>query len=327
MKTLASMMMTINKGGGDIINREKIERRFSEIDAYLKALTDTEPHAAIKAARMLNSDDVLNQYNIDALAAGTLIDAGVAAGDFVAVDEGVVILERLVSPERDDIQYCLANGLSSKADFNATAYPEWYLSTADIRQRARRLYQTACSNRLTPLNISSQSYTNLGNSLLRAYRLVEAYDCYTRALKNDPTNSIALTGAARVLIRLAAGGVGDSQVLLSVASKYLRKAKEKPDRIRQLAGEQAYQNLLKFLDTDVPAGELPDLSSANDYQKFVAKHRLSLAPTIEGLDLTISRWDSLHIHSITEKSTQSNITVFIHTDGSAPVISSSPVPL
>lgn len=136
---------------------------------------------------MLKVDNLLNQNNIDALAAGTLIDAGTAAGDFTAVEEGVVILERLVSP--NDIQYCLANGLSSKADFDTTAYPEWYLSTADIRQRARRLYQFACLNYLTPSNIKSQSYTNLGNSLLRAYRLVEAYECYTRALKYNKTTA------------------------------------------------------------------------------------------------------------------------------------------
>lgn len=286
-----------------IINLEQIERRFYEIDAYLKTLTDSDPHTAIEAARKLTSDDVLDQYNIDALSSGTLIDAGTAAGDIVAVDEGVSILEQLASalPERGDIQYCLANGLSSKADFDATAYPEWYLSTADIRQKARRLYQSSTSNHLTPSSISSQSYTNLGNSLLRAYRLVEAYDCYTRALKYDPTNGIALTGAARILIQLAKTGVmGDSQVLLSVASKHLKKAKENPDGIRELAGEQAYHVLSKFLNTDVSAGELPDLSAANNYQKFVAKHRLALAPTIEGLDLTISRWDSLRIHSITE---------------------------
>ena len=36
------------------------------------------------------------------------------------------------------------------------------------------------------------------------------------------------------------------------------------------------------------------------YQRFVAKHRLALAPTIEGLDLAMSRWDSLRIESITE---------------------------
>ncbi len=197
--------------------------------------------------------------------------------------------------------YCLANGLSAQADFDATAYPEWYLGTSEIRRRARRLYQSGGSKQSTPIEIRAQSYTSLGNSLLRAYRFVEAYDCYSRALKCDSTNGVALTGAARVLLRLARMGTGDSQVLLTVAAHYLSKAKESPERICKLAGEQAYWKLLELLEANIPAVELPDLSAASEYQQFVAKHRLSLAPTIEGIDLTLSRWDSLRIHSITER--------------------------
>ena len=109
-----------NRGGGDISIKIISSVVFLRQITYLKALTDTDPHAAIKAARMLKVDDLLNQNNIDALAAGTLIDAGTAAGDFTAVEEGVVILKDSFH-ERNDIQYCLANGLSSKADFDTTA--------------------------------------------------------------------------------------------------------------------------------------------------------------------------------------------------------------
>jgi len=264
---------------------------------------DRDPRAAIEAARGLTPDEVLNQDLVDALASGTLVDAGAVAHDRAAVDEGVAILERLHadSPQRGDVAYCLANGLAAQADLGVTAYPKWYLETSDIRCRARRLYQLAGSEQSTPIKIRTQSYTNLGNSLLRAYRLVEAYDCYSKALKYDSTNGVALTGAARVLLRLARVGTGDSQVLLTVAARYLSKAKENLERIRELAGEQAYRKLSELLETNIPAGELPDLSDASEYQQFVAKRRLSLAPTIEGLDLTMSRWDSLRIHSITER--------------------------
>jgi len=262
-----------------------------------------DPRAAIEAARGLAPDEVLNKDLVDALASGTLVDAGAVAHDRAAVDEGVAILERLHadSPLRGDVAYCLANGLSAQADLDATAYPEWYLETSDIRRRARRLYQLAGSEQSTPIEIRAQSYTNLGNSLLRAYRFVEAYDCYSRALKCDSTNGVALTGAARVLLWLSRVGTGDSQVLLAVAARYLSKAKENPERIRELAGEQTYRKLSELLETNIPAGELPDLSDASEYQQFVAKHRLSLSPTIEGLDLTMSLWDSLRIHKITER--------------------------
>lgn len=287
---------------GNTIDQAESERRFYEIDARLKALTDSNPHAAIEAARALTPDGVLNQESIDALASGNLIDAGIAARDGAAVDEGIRILERLAIalPQRGDIQYCLANGLSAQAGFNKIVRPQWYLATEEIRQRARRLYKATGSNQSNSLPVRAQSYTNLGNSLLCAYRLVEAYDCYTRALEFDPTNGIALTGAARILIRLARLRMGNPRVLLSVAAKHLAKAKENPDRIRELAGEQAYQSLSKLLETDIPAGALPDLSTASQYQRFVAKHRLALAPTIEGLDLAMSRWDSIRIRSVSE---------------------------
>ena len=244
----------------------------------------------------------MGQNNIDALASGTLIDAGFAAKNIEAVKEGVSNLERLISnsPDRSDLQYCLANGLSSQADLDNTEPPEWYLRTIALRQKAKNLFYNTALNDLTPPLISSQSLTNLGNSLLRAFRFIEAYDCYTKAIKYDPTNSIALIGAAKILIHFARSRPNESNALLAVASNYLKKAKENPNRIRELAGEQANQVLLELIDQEIPPGKLPDLSSASDYQKFVAEHRLALAPTIEGLDLSLSRWDSLRFRSITE---------------------------
>ncbi len=288
--------------GDKVIDPREIERRFYEADAALKALTDGDPCAAIEAARALTSDDILNQELVDALAAGTLIDAGVAGRDATAVDDGVGILERLLEakPDRGDLEYCLANGLSAQADFVSSPLPDWYLDTADMRRKARGLYQSAGAKESTPPHIAAQSYTNLGNSLLCAYRFVEAYDCYLRALACDSTNSVALTGAARVLLRLVQNGTGDPGVLRAVAARYLKVAKENPERIRELAGEHGCRELSRLLESEATQGDLPDLSAATDYQRFVAKHRLALAPTIEGLDLTMSRWDSLRIGSVTE---------------------------
>ena len=281
---------------------DDIEKRFYEMDSYLKKLTDSDPLVAIEKARGMTSDEILNQELLDSLVSGTLIDAGIQARDCSAVNEGTSILERLTSasPERGDFQYCLANGLSAQADLHKSPYPQWYLDTASTRRKVRWYYQAAGSKESTPRDIRGQSYTNLGNSLLRSYRFVEAYDCYNTALEHDPTNGIAMTGAAHILIRMATLGTGDSQILLSVASKYLKRANEDPERIRTLAGEQAFAKLSKLLNADLPLVNLPDLSSASDYQLFVAKHRLTLAPTIEGMDLDISRWDSLGLHSITE---------------------------
>ncbi|MBK6418514.1 MAG: hypothetical protein IPF79_04885 [Ignavibacteria bacterium] len=58
---------------------------------------------------------------------------------------------------------------------------------------------------------------------------------------------------------------------------------------------------MPLIDSNVDGGELPDLTKATPYQMFVARNRLALSPTIEGLDLDIFRWDSLLIESYIEE--------------------------
>ncbi|OHE18681.1 MAG: hypothetical protein A2X96_00600 [Syntrophobacterales bacterium GWC2_56_13] len=283
------------------VDTKEIESHFRERHATLSALIDRDPQLAIKAARELTPDDVLNARNISALSAGILIDAGIAGNDIQAVEEGVALLQRLLDsdPNRGDLQYCLANGLAGKADLLSYSGPAWYCETADLRRQARNLYRFAGEGEAGSF-IASQALTNLGNALIKAYRFVEAYDCYLSALKKDPSNGIALTGAAKILLRFANEGTGDRDVLLGVAARHLSTARDNPDRIRELAGERAYKQLSELLETEIIGGAPPDLSSGTDYQRFVAKYRLSLALTIEGLDLDMSRWDSLRIESITE---------------------------
>jgi tetratricopeptide (TPR) repeat protein len=283
------------------VDTKEIESCFRERRATLSALIDRDPQLAIKAARALTPDDVLNARNISALSAGILIDAGIAGNDIQAVDEGVASLQLLLNkdPDRGDIQYCLANGLVGKADLLSYSGPAWYCETADLRRKARHLYRFAGEEEAGSF-IAPQALTNLGNALIKAYRFVEAYDCYLSALKKDPSNGVALTGAAKILLRFVNEGTGNRDVLLGVAARHLRTARENPDRIRELAGERAYKKLSELMETEIVGGVQPDLSSSTNYQRFVAKHRLALAPTIEGLDRDMSRWDSLRIESITE---------------------------
>lgn len=284
-----------------VVEPKDAERRFRELDSSLSALIDQDPRSAIEAAHALTSDDVLDTGNIDALKAGILIDAGIEGNDVQAVDEGIALLQRSIgtAANRSVLQYCLANGLVGKADLLSCSVPEWYCVTATLRREARRLFRFAGKGK-DSFFITSKALTNLGNALRRAYRFIEAYDCYLSALKADPSNGVARIGAARILLRFVNEGIGDRDVLLGVAAQHLRTAQENPDRIRKLAGERAYRQLSELMNTKIVGGTLPDLSSATDYQRFVAKHRLALAPTIEGLDLSMSHWDSLRIERITE---------------------------
>ena len=191
------------------VDAKEIERRFRERHATLSALIDQDPQSAIEAAHALTPDDVLNARNINALRAGILIDAGIAGNDVQAVDEGVASLKRLLDsdPDRGDLQYSLANGLAGKADLLSYSGPAWYCETADLRRKARHLYRFAGEGEAGSF-IASQALTNLGNALMKAYRFIEAYDCYLSALKNDPSNGVALTGAAKILLRFANEGKG-----------------------------------------------------------------------------------------------------------------------
>lgn len=284
-----------------VINSKELERCFRERYAKLNSLIDQDPQSAIDAAYALSPDEVLNTHNIDALRAGILIDAGSTANNVQAVDDGIALLQLLLNndPNRGDLQYCLANGFAGKADLTSFSGPEWYCKTADLRRKARYYFRDAVEGK-TGASIASQAFTNLGNSLIKAYRFIEAYDSYLSALNHEPTNGIALTGATKILLRFADEGTGDRDVLLGVAARHLKTAKANPERIRELAGERAYADLSKLLEVEIIGGAPPDLTLATDYQRFVSKHRLALTPTLEGLDLALPRWDSLRIESITE---------------------------
>lgn len=284
-----------------MLDSDKFAAKFTETDMRLKALSDQDPWSAINAARELRADDVLNQPAIDMIAAGTLIDAGAIARDRDAVTEGVRLLEALIVliPDRGDLKYCLANGLSAQADLVDTPQPSWFLVTRDNRRRARNLYSSIGLERTTP-SISAQALTNLGNSLLTAFRFVEAYDSYSAALDHDPTNGLALTGAAKALLHLVDSGVGDQHDIFPIVASYLQSAKMNPERIRQLAGDKALEQVSAMLQLVFPDGKSSDLSTATEYERFVAENRLSLSPVIEGLNLSLRRWDSLQIHSVFE---------------------------
>jgi hypothetical protein len=284
-------------------SRQDLEHRFNEVSRELEALKDTDSAGAVEAARSLKPDGILDQDNTDALAAVTLIDAGSESRDKAAVDQGVDLLERLNErlPDRAHYEYCLANGLIAQAGLNAAgkARTDWYLTMALPRQRARHLLQTAGSRSKPSNNIRARSYTNLANSLYRVYRMIEACDWHTRALGLDHTNGIAQTGAAKALIWLANHGMGDREALLSMAAAHLTAARERPDRIRELAGERAYQELSKLLETKLPEIETPDLTEATPYQRFIIENRLALSFGAVNLDRGIDRWDSLEIKSVT----------------------------
>lgn len=297
MDGTSQMESEANRGNKQQQNAD-VQARFARLRTELYALLDRDPVAAFAQAEAL-ADSEYGEVTLQSLRAGLYIDGGVSYKDSSLVARGVEIFERLVAehPRQPHAQYCLANGLIALADLQTYEDRKWYLKTASLRRRAKGLYQY-CVEAEADSELRGRAHTNLGNALFRAFRFVEAYDCYSRALTIDPTNTVAAAGAVRILLSYAARGVGEKETLLATADEHLRYARENPERFRELAGERAFAEFAPLLQRSFPEAQRPDFSKATAYQLFVRDHRLALAPTVEGLDLSLMRWDSLELPGI-----------------------------
>lgn len=273
---------------------------FAKLQAHFHALVDVDPVRAVNEARAL-PDTPVDGVFFTVLKGGILIDAGSCARDLQAIRDGIEIFRGLLkaAPDSAVLHYNLGNGLVALADQIPYSDVRWYLATAEERRAARTEFQRAAVLD-NDSGVASTALTNLGNGLWNAHRWVEAYDAYIAALAHDATNGVAATGAAKVLLRCVDRHIGERGVLLAVAARHLQQAREHPHRIAELAGHRASADLGALLSREVRSGEAPDMSDASEYEKFVARYRLALSPTIEGLERSLKRWDSLRIESLIE---------------------------
>jgi len=276
-------------------------RDLVQIASDLYALLDRDPEAAVRQARELPEIHHESGATSDSVRAGLFIDAATSLDDIELVREARSILESLIEADsrRLDLVFSLANALSTECQLVPFENTSWFLVTLDGRRKARAAYQRVIDSRIEG-EIRARSHANLGNELWRAHRWVEAYDAYLDALRADSTNYVAATGAAKVLIRARDLHIGDPSILEAAAASHLRKVDEGRERMIELAGLAAAEELDRLQRLPLPSSEMPDLSTADDYEKFVASNRLMLAPTIEGLDASLKRWDSLAIERVIE---------------------------
>lgn len=271
----------------------------TKMDRNLIELIDQDPQRAIKIAqkRLSRANDELST-EVSELC-GVLIDAGARVGDRSAINAGVENLKRMAgrAPDNGLVLYSLGNGHIALSDLQEFDYPSWYLHTLDERCQARQLFSKAAKCDASRW-IRSAATTNLGNSLLKAHRYVEAYDAYCDAVAIDPKNAIAQTGAARVILEFLKSGIGDPEALNRQLASHIALAKENDIHIESYAGPDAAKQLSELLSHEVESGPRIELDELDPYKKFVAKNRLALSPTIDNFSMSGDRWDSLLIESV-----------------------------
>ncbi|MBW2567849.1 MAG: hypothetical protein JRD93_00375 [Deltaproteobacteria bacterium] len=278
---------------------QNVNTHINDLQRKLYDLLERDPGEAIAAARDLVPGELVGEDLIENLKACVLVDAGKAGKDKEAVEEGVKIFRKIFynDPERLDIRYNLANGLFGLSEMEDVSGGIWHLNTWEMRREARRLYEFTTRNSKDP-NLSTQALTNIGNLLWRSHRWVEAYDSYIEALNYDQSNGIAAARAAQLLLYYADLGIGDPEVLKGVAARHIHIFKDSPENILKYGGRRALESLSKLLESEAAKKPDKDLTNLNPYESFVAKNRLALSATIEGLDRSVSYWDSLIISSV-----------------------------
>lgn len=283
------------------MNEHNITAKIEDLQSRLYDLLEKAPGEAIAAARNLSRTDILDKLAIDGLKACVLVDAGKANNDKEAIEEGVKIFRQILHdyPDRLDIRYNLANGLFGLSEMQSSSESNWHLATWEMRREARWLYELTIRNSKGS-KLTTQALTNIGNLLWRSYRWVEAYDSYKKALMHDPSNGIAAARVAQFLLYYADIGIGDPEMLRSIAARHILIFKDSPESILKYGGKHALETFSKLLETKPAKIKKRNLKALSPYEKFVAENRLALSATIEGLDKSISRWDSLIIGSITE---------------------------
>ena len=263
-------------------------------------LVDADPAQAIREARQLRGKGPVKQL-VQTLRGSILIDAGGTSHDPTAVLEGVTLFRRLASaaPKQPTFRYNLANGLSQLATLQPYSSSDWYVTTHDTRREARRTFQNVAEE-TGSLELRAQALINLGNELDSGFRWVEAYDRWVRALATDPSNAVAALSTANMLLRRMQRH-RHSRVLHRITGYYARLAEEGSQNIAAIAGRKAAE-IARRLPTFRSSWRPRTLREIKDeYERFVATHRLGLVGTIEGLDLRKRRWDDAYIEGISEK--------------------------
>jgi hypothetical protein len=249
-------------------------------------------------------------------ASSLIINAGMVTRDAAALELGAqwasVAIDdaTLDEAERLAAAYNRANaytdivGIRTRRRYDAQPARGWITHVVEARWADRnRLAESRAAFRRYGIQGAdapqrSTGWCNLGNALDESGRWLEAYDAYVEALKVDPTNGNAAGNAARLIRQVADSRWGYTDHLHALHDHYLAQAHAMRAHTVEIAGEHAAQ----LYDAMTPYGCHGELFHAgqpdDSYQAWVTRHRLALAPALEGLGANEHHWDSAMIASV-----------------------------
>ena len=130
--------------------------------------------------------------------AGLLINIGNLLGDQQVIHEGIDLLNNNLDKLTNDKRYApiayydLGNGYSALFDIKMKQQPSIvYFSDTELNL-ARGYYTTSLQYKHDSHHLNSQVWVNLGNTFDALGRVLDALECYEKALTLDPDHGMAL---------------------------------------------------------------------------------------------------------------------------------------
>lgn len=279
---------------------------FEKIDKLYK-LRNEDPQAAILFLSELG-------YSPEerVAAAVVLVDCGDAMNDATLVSQGIEIFAKLVEFAKpgSSLAFNLANGLQVRARLGHGPVSPVAGQAFEDRFQARVHFGSIMRDSAASHELRSQALTNIGILLLDSFRWVEALDCFQKALKLLPRNSVAAYQEMRHSMRLA----GLFHTKPEVYQTYCH-VEILLERIRQLSivVSAHYDTVVEFSGKDA----LPTVQKAvedaakikpglkekidNPYFAFIDANGLALSLYCSGKEYSSGRFDLLTVPSIRSK--------------------------
>lgn len=241
-----------------------------------------------------------------------LINCGSRIGDRDAVVRGRELASQALvdaepdSPHAWECRYNIANSLQEEVDIDAPRAggdrsswePEHVAHRVERREALRdarsQLFAISEAGNADS-RTRSAACCNLANALDTSGRWAEAYTFYLRALEIRPDNGNAAGNIAQLLAYRIQSGLGMPGHLAAVYDYYATLAQSLREGTVSFAGSDVADRWDKLELTGSPGHFSHGPADDDDYQQWVAQHRLALSPVVEGFGTDGRRWDTAAI--------------------------------